>query len=374
MVQTGKVCGPNMGHNKSPGFLGHHKRRSWQDNSTCHIPITHQTHHNHISWCKRSCCCYSCVEQKNFQALGLIQGTISPALWPDFTNYDVGWTGEEVWKGGGASTYLQLVNMVKIQFINSTDLLPQVQEFQQNYVRILSNGHSALSEDLTMFTFCCSLPELYQDTTQKYINNILDIALYKLQTIINQVIKEEARRKAHFLASGSLLNKFSMVNNLSHKCAQWGMMNHSTQNHWPGGKHPQRGKRKTPKASSSLGNKKKSEKKGKGKGKEHAKDSLNVLSIVEVPDMSTFSSKLINLYCYIKCETVEQLLDSGCTEHITPVWSDFLDSKHTQPIPKCRCLLVFMISLSTQSQPAEPDPQSSYDEVPQAPSNSVGRP
>ena len=30
---------------------------------------------------------------------------------------------------GGASTYLQLVNMVKIQFTDSMDLLPQIQVF-----------------------------------------------------------------------------------------------------------------------------------------------------------------------------------------------------------------------------------------------------
>ena len=36
-------------------------------------------------------------------------------------------------KRGGASTYLQVVNMVKIQFTDSVDMLSQIQQFQDNY-------------------------------------------------------------------------------------------------------------------------------------------------------------------------------------------------------------------------------------------------
>ena len=34
---------------------------------------------------------------------------------------------------GGVVMYLQLVNMVKIQFTDESDLLPQIQGFQENY-------------------------------------------------------------------------------------------------------------------------------------------------------------------------------------------------------------------------------------------------
>ena len=47
----------------------------------------------------------------------------------------------------------------------------------------------------------------------------------------------------------------------------------------------------TPKASSSSGRKKKSDKEGNGKEKEKAKESLNVLSIVELPEVNMFSSQ-----------------------------------------------------------------------------------
>ena len=60
--------------------------------------------------------------------------------------------------------------------------------------------------------------------------------------IIAQVLQEESRRKAQFLGQGSSLNKFSTVKNLGQKCAKCGKTNHTTQNHWPGGKCPQKGK------------------------------------------------------------------------------------------------------------------------------------
>ena len=66
---------------------------------------------------------------------------------------------------GGTQTYLQLVNMVKLQFTDSMDLLPQIQIFQDNYNLITLNGHSKLSEDLATFLFCSSLPDSYESTT-----------------------------------------------------------------------------------------------------------------------------------------------------------------------------------------------------------------
>ena len=137
---------------------------------------------------------------------------------------------------------------------------------------------------------------------------------YKLSDIIAQVLQEENRHKANSVV-GSSLNKFSMVKNLNHKCAKCGKTNHSTQNHWEKGNHPQRGK--TPKASTLSRNKKKLDK--KRKGKEKAKESLNALSIVKLPKVNTFSSQSIDFSCYVKGDNVEWLLDSGCTEHVTPV-------------------------------------------------------
>ena len=97
-------------------------------------------------------------DQKNSQGLGLIQATITNVIWQWYENLP---TAKEILDGletefgaaGGAQTYLQLVNMVKIQITDGTDLLPQIQNFQDNYNLITSNGHSKLSEDLATFLF-----------------------------------------------------------------------------------------------------------------------------------------------------------------------------------------------------------------------------
>ena len=75
--------------------------------------------------------------KKNAQAMGLIQTTMAPALWINYTHFS---RAHELWvklkqdfgKAGGASTYLQMVNMVKIEFTDSTELLPQIQQFLEN--------------------------------------------------------------------------------------------------------------------------------------------------------------------------------------------------------------------------------------------------
>ena len=127
--------------------------------------------------------------KKNGQALGLMQTTVSAIIWQDYSEHGV---AKDVYdaletafgKVGGASTYLQLVNMVKIQFTDLTELLSQIQMFQDNYNRITSNGHSRLSEDLTTFMVCLSLPDSYEPTTWQYLDNITVIANYKLSDII----------------------------------------------------------------------------------------------------------------------------------------------------------------------------------------------
>ena len=73
-------------------------------------------------------------EKKNAQDLGLIQATVSHVIWVKHQTLS---TAKEVLdaletefgNAGGAQTYLQLVNMVKIQFSDSTDLLPQIHIF-----------------------------------------------------------------------------------------------------------------------------------------------------------------------------------------------------------------------------------------------------
>ena len=250
-----------------------------------------------------------------------MQMTVSAVIWQDYSQHGIlkdMYDALEVAfrKVGGVSTYLQLVNMVKIQLTDLTDLLSQIQQFQDNYNWIMSNGHSRLSEDLATFMFCSSLPDSYKPTARQYLDNITAIANYKLSDIIAQVLQEESRRKAQALGQGSSLNKFSTMKNIGQKCAKCGKTNHTTQNHWPRGKCPQKGKGQKSQKVSGLSGKGKADK--KGKGKEKAQTSANVLNIADIGELSITSSKSINFSCYKMSETVEWFLDSGCTNHITP--------------------------------------------------------
>ena len=182
-------------------------------------------------------------------ALGLLQGTMSPATWPDFVSHG---TAKGLWdalkmkfgKVGGAQTYLQMVNLIILKMTDSEILLSQVQEFQENYLQILGNGNSKFSEELITFTFCSvSLPS-FKETTHQHLDNIDDITKYKLSDIISWFLQEENHWKANSIVGGSSLNMFSTVKNLNQKCAKCGKTNHSTQNHWEKGKHPQKGKGK----------------------------------------------------------------------------------------------------------------------------------
>ena len=100
--------------------------------------------------------------KKNAQGLGLIQATVSNMIWQKYQTLG---TAKEVLDAletkfgaaGGAQTYLQLVNMVKLQFTNLMNLLPQIQQFQDNNNLITLNGYSRLSDNLATFMFCSSL-------------------------------------------------------------------------------------------------------------------------------------------------------------------------------------------------------------------------
>ena len=140
------------------------------------------------------------------------------------------------------------------------------------------NGHSKLSNDLATFLFCSSLRDSYEFTARQYLDDITNIANYKILDVIARVLQEEIRRKANALGQGSSLNKFSTTKNIGQKCAKCGKTNHTKQNHWSRGKNLNKkgkGQSKSKKLDSSQ--KKKMDK--KGKGKEKAQTSANVLTI-----------------------------------------------------------------------------------------------
>ena len=279
--------------------------------------------------------------KKNSTTLGVIQGKTSPAIWPDFVNHAEAatlWAALETkyGKAGGATTYLQVVSLYKVHMTDSSPLLPQIQAFQENYTRILANGHSKISEDIATFIFCSSLPTSYQDLASQYLTSIEDITKYKLQKIIARVIEEESRRKAwtNAVASGSQIHKFAQINKYNKHCDKCGRNNHNTVDHWDTppnrtgkGKAPQKGNKKPKNNNLSRGK----DKKGKGKAPQHGqqKQIANVkqINIKDLPnDEADYISdcESIDFSCYVLRENSEWLMDSGCNRHVTSHLEDYV--------------------------------------------------
>ena len=75
------------------------------------------------------------------------------------------------------------------------------------------------------------------------------------------------------------------------------------------------------------------EEKGR-QGKEKAQMSANVLDIADIRELSITSSKSINFSWYKTSEMVEWFLYSGCTDHITPRKSDFVQYRELGQLHK----------------------------------------
>ena len=118
--------------------MGGHKRRYSNTSTKSHPRFTGQTvtANQYAYGCQVG---YLQHRKKSLESkgLGLIQATISNVIWQKYKSLS---TAKEVLDAletkfgaaGGAQTYLQLVNMVKIQITDPTDLLLQIQQFQDN--------------------------------------------------------------------------------------------------------------------------------------------------------------------------------------------------------------------------------------------------
>ena len=72
----------------------------------------------------------------------------------------------------------------------------------------------------------------------------------------------------------------------------------------------------------------------KGGRQRKAQTSANVLDIADIGELPITSSKSINFSCYNTSEKVEWFLDSGCTDHITPRKSDFIQYRELGQLHK----------------------------------------
>ena len=89
--------------------------------------------------------------------------------------------------------------------------------------------------------------------------------------------------------------------------------------HWPDGRPPSNNKQKVKPKGKGKGKGKTKEKKN-GKSKEAT---VNGLNIIEVPSMSINSNESISVSCYIEGELTDWMMDTGCSQHVTPFKEDF---------------------------------------------------
>ena len=108
------------------------------------------------------------------------------------------------------------------------------------------------------------------------------------------------------------------MKNIGKKSAKWTTLCKIT---GPGGNVHKRARDKSPKNHQIHLERSKWTKKGREK---KAQTSANVLDIPELAQLSIQTSESIDFSCYVTSEKVEWFLDSGCTDHITPRKSDFV--------------------------------------------------
>ena len=119
------------------------------------------------------------------------------------------------------------------------------------------------------------------------MDGVSAITKYKIQDIVAHVLQEESRRKAQSVQTSTSINKFSTAKIFGQKCAKCGKTNHSTQNHWLGGRNLNKNSgTKSASQNSSKGKKKLKKTKDKGKSKVTASMSANVLEMGELPELS----------------------------------------------------------------------------------------
>ena len=215
-----------------------------------------------------------------------------------------------------------------------TSLLPQIQNFQENYTRILANSHSQLSEDIATFIFCSSLPLSYQDLTSQYLTLIEDITKYSLQKIIVRVIEEESWCKAwtNAVTSRSQIHKFTQINKYNKHCNKCGRNNHNTIDHWETppqctnkGKVPQKDNKK-PNHKLSKG----TDKKGKGKAPHKRQKQITNVKQINIKDLPNdevdyiSNCQSIDFSSYILLETSEWLIDLGCNRDVMSYQQDYI--------------------------------------------------
>ena len=189
-----------------------------------------------------------------------------------------------------------------------------------------------LKEQLVALTIVNALPKSYQLLSSTILATV-DLATLKPATVRPKIVEEEQWR----LANKVSISRVSKAPQLSTKCEKCGCNNHTTEQHWDkkpsGSAQPQSqaggsgGGQTQGQAQEEGGGKKKRAKKAKKQQNNAAAvATMNTLEIVSIPDVPVVSSSesiTVSLYA-VGVNSARWMIDSGCNCHVTPEKLDFV--------------------------------------------------
>ena len=275
-------------------------------------------------------------DEKNDRAIGLILLHLAEHIMHTVAHLS---TAKAIWdelkrvyaKPGSVGAFVHFQQLFNSTLSDKSPLRPQLDAIQEFANRVKNDGID-VKDNLLALLMVNALPESYQSIGGTILATFTDISTLKPSDIIQRIHEEEQRR----ISNKIQISKVA----LQKHCDKCGKNNHTTEQHWPDGKRPTKKSSSDGKAQQSGqgnqggqadqdGEKKKKKKKGKGKGQANANTiQANELTIVDLPSVQqtepSEAANTISVSLYSLGESTLWMMDSGCTEHVTPFQSDFL--------------------------------------------------
>jgi hypothetical protein len=177
----------------------------------------------------------------------------------------------------------------------------------------VNNAGIEVKEQLVALLLVNCLPKSYQQITSTILTTHTDLTKLKPSNVQPRIIKEESRR----VANRTQISHISKAPQLKKYCEKCGKdTNHTTEQHWEKGKHPNSNNNNGQSGSSgssgdgNQGGNSNKKKKKKGKGKGQSGDTTNTVSsleIVDLPDVTfSVSGEYISVSLYaVRSETTK---------------------------------------------------------------------
>ena len=271
-------------------------------------------------------------DQANDKALGIIQLYTAANLKHHINSKQ---TAAEAWKElkdtyekpGAVGAFVAFQKMFNAHLSDQSALAPQIDSIIEHAARV-NNAGITVSEQMTALVIVNCLPKSYQGLAGTILATEKDLKDLKPSSIRPKILEEEQRRVAN-RTQIARVSKPPVHRKWCEKCGK--ETNHSTEQHWDKGK-PKQGSSGSSNNSNNKGNKGNKGGKGKKKDKGKGKATVNTVQIVELPDVTTSESESISVSLY-KAGTKDTrgwkpsrwLMDSGCTSHVTPERTDFIE-------------------------------------------------